>query len=223
MPIASAKELTPHLERLLEESVGPTIEDQGGHACTARDELDVEHHALWTEARKQHRHKTRERVAFGSESLSTNHRTRLTLLEDQLKQANKDYETLPRMVRTSRETIDPRTTLKNQYTNDNDQLICQICKNEMPFRKLDGEYYFEAVEAFSRKYSSKEHEARFLALCPLCPLCPLCAAMYKEFVKLDDNAMQELQRALMNSDEPEVPLALGEREASLRFVETHWQ
>ena len=87
----------------------------------------------------------------------------------------------------------------------------------MPFRKLDGEYYFEAVEAFSRKYSSKEHEAQFLALCPL------CAAMYKEFVKLDDNAMQELQRALMNSDEPEVPLALGEREASLRFVETHWQ
>jgi hypothetical protein len=86
----------------------------------------------------------------------------------------------------------------------------------MPFRKRDGEYYFETVEALSKEYLSKEHEAQFLALCPL------CAAMYKEFVKRDQDAMKAFYDALKSSDKPEVPLALGEWE-TLRFVETHWQ
>ncbi len=96
-------------------------------------------------------------------------------------------------------------------------MICQICEEEMPFRKRDGEYYFEAVEALSREYFPKEREAQFLALCPL------CAAMYEEFVKRDEGAMKALYDALKSSDKPEVPLALGKWETSLRFVETHWQ
>ena len=94
-------------------------------------------------------------------------------------------------------------------------MICQICKEEMPFRKRDGEYYFEAVEALSKEHFNKEHEAQFLALCPL------CAAMYKEFVKRDETALEELYHALKNADELEVPLTLGEWETSVRFVEAH--
>ena len=45
----------------------------------------------------------------------------------------------------------------------------------MPFKKRDGEYYFESVEALSKAYFLKEREPQFLALCLL------CAAMYKEF------------------------------------------
>ena len=95
-------------------------------------------------------------------------------------------------------------------------MICQICKEEMPFRKRDGEYYFEAVEALSRDYFAKEHEAQFLALCPL------CAAMYNEFVKHDEGAMESLKNALINSEDAEVPLQLGELNTSLRFVESHF-
>jgi hypothetical protein len=84
-------------------------------------------------------------------------------------------------------------------------------------KKRNGDYYFEAVEALSKDYFSREHEAQFLALCPL------CAAMYKEFVKLDDSAMKDLHYTLKNSDEPEVSLNLGELETSIRFVESHWQ
>jgi len=84
-------------------------------------------------------------------------------------------------------------------------------------KKRDGEYYFEAVEALSKDYFSREHEAQFLALCPL------CAAMYKEFVKLDENAMKNLHQSLKNSEEPDVMLKLGEVETSIRFVERHWQ
>lgn len=74
----------------------------------------------------------------------------------------------------------------------------------MPFGKHDGEHYFGAVQAFSRDHFPKEHEAQFLALCPL------CAAMYKEFVKQDEEAMVDLKNALMNTDDCEVPLHLGE-------------
>jgi hypothetical protein len=86
----------------------------------------------------------------------------------------------------------------------------------MPFKKRNGKYYFEAIEALSGDYFSKEHEAQYLALCPL------CAAMYKEFVKHDEGAMESLKNALINSEEPEVPLQLGELNTSLKFVGTHF-
>ena len=130
----------------------------------------------------------------------------------------KEYEQRNRSVRTTEGTIDQILWLRNQYTNDAGQMICQICKEEMPFKKHDGEYYFEAVEAFSIDHFSKEHEAQFLALCPL------CAAMYKEFVKHDKGAMESLKNALMkiNSKDAEVPLQFGAIDTSIRFVESHF-
>ncbi|HUT61906.1 MAG TPA: hypothetical protein VNA25_29055 [Phycisphaerae bacterium] len=83
-------------------------------------------------------------------------------------------------------------------------------------KKREGEYYCEAVEALSKVYCGREHEAQFLALCPL------CAAMYKEFVRQDEEAMTELKNALMDSDDLEVPLRLGDLNASIRFFETHY-
>ncbi len=87
----------------------------------------------------------------------------------------------------------------------------------MPFKRRDGEYYFEAVEAFTLEYFSHEGEAQFLALCPL------CAAMYKEFVKRDGEQEAELHHALQNADGLEAPVRLGVWETSIRFVETHWR
>ena len=129
----------------------------------------------------------------------------------------KEYETRPRSVRTSRASIDPKTWLRNLYTNDSDQMVCQICKSEMPFRKRDGEHYFEAVEALSLEYFGKEQDAQFLALCPL------CAAMYQEFVKRDEEQEAELYQALQSAEGLEVPVRLGEGETSVRFVEIHLQ
>jgi len=53
-------------------------------------------------------------------------------------------------------------------------------------------------------------------------LCPLCAAMYNEFVKHDEGAMESLKNALMNSEKSEVALHLGELGISVRFVERHF-
>lgn len=152
------------------------------------------------------------------ERVSANLERREKQLRDQVKDSpEKEYKTRERSTRTTRGEIEPDIYLRNQYTNQHDQLICQICKEEMPFKKRDDEYYFEAVEALSGDYFHKEHEAQFLALCPE------CAARYKEFVKRDETILSKLHRALKSSDKPEVPLKLGELETSLQFVETHWQ
>ena len=148
----------------------------------------------------------------------TNPERRQERLEQQHANApGKGYETRERSVRTTRGEIDPGTWLKNQYTNSADQMICQICKEELPFKKRDGNYYFEAVEALSEEYFTKEHEAQFLALCPL------CAAMYKEFIKREETAVKNLHDALKNGLGLEIPLELGELQTSLRFVESHRQ
>lgn len=128
----------------------------------------------------------------------------------------KEYGPRSRSVRTTRGAVDASLWLRHQYTNDDGVMVCQICRDEMPFKKRDGEYYFEAVEALSGDYFGKEHEAQFLALCPV------CAAMYKEFVKFDEAAMRTLHSALQSSSDNEVPVMLGKLTSSIRFVETHF-
>lgn len=128
----------------------------------------------------------------------------------------KSYERRERSVRTSGNSIDRDIWLRNNYTNDDGQMICQICKKEMPFKKRDGEYYFEAVEIFTDL--SIEHAELHLALCPV------CAAKYKEFVKHDpDGEMQRVKSAIMEENEPEIGVHLAGKNETVRFVETHFE
>ena len=132
--------------------------------------------------------------------------------------SNKEYQPKTRQVRVSEDTSEVRNWLKNQYTNDDDQMVCQLCKCEMPFKKLDGEYYFEAVEVLTGDFLPKEHESQFLALCPL------CAAKYKVLAKSDENTMQKLHETLLNSElseTSEVPLKMGTEDVTIRFCEVH--
>ncbi|MDD2599752.1 MAG: hypothetical protein PHO37_11055 [Kiritimatiellae bacterium] len=126
---------------------------------------------------------------------------------------NKKFEKRSRSVRTTTNAIDPITWLRNQYTNDAGQMICQICKREMPFKKRDGTHYFEKKEMLARKFLPKEDEANFLALCPV------CAAKYKEFV--NDDVMGDLWEAVVSADSCEIPISLGDENTGICFVETH--
>ena len=129
---------------------------------------------------------------------------------------DKEYEKRERSVRTTNGAIDPTTWLRNQYTNEAGQMVCQICKEEMPFRKRDGAHYFEKKEVLSRKYLLKEHEAQYLALCPV------CAAKFNEFVKTDDEIMSELRKEIVSAKDCDIPISLGDEKTSIRFVETHY-
>lgn len=147
----------------------------------------------------------------------TNPERRQERLEEQLVDApKKEYERRERSVRVTGGAIDKSLWLREQYTNELGQMVCQICKNEMPFKKRDGEYYFEAVATLSKDLFPLEHEAQYLALCPL------CAAMYKEFIINNEEAMKDLKTTILNMDQLEIPLRLGESDKTIRFVDTHY-
>jgi len=157
----------------------------------------------------------REKPAFPTQNTSNPNRRKEKVSEQINDAPDKEYEPRTRSIRIAEATPYTRLWLKEQYTNNDGQMVCQICKNEMPFRKRDNEHYFEAVEALSKTHFTKEHEAQFLALCPL------CAAMYKEFIKRDEDAMDDLKMKLLNTHDLEVPIALGRIETSVQFVQTH--
>ena len=140
------------------------------------------------------------------------------ILSELGKAPDKEYTRKLRNVRTTRGAIDPKTWLSIYYTNDDDQMVCQICQEEMPFKHRSGNYYFDAVEML-KDHFTKEYEAQFLALCPE------CSPKYKTFIKQVPEAMDTLRQRLMNSDKSddfEIPLKLGEWDTGLRFVERHW-
>lgn len=125
----------------------------------------------------------------------------------------KEYEKRSRNVRVSSSIGDKVTYLRQNYTNEDSELICQMCEEEMPFRGRDNEYYFEAVQLFDDL--AGEHVAVHIAFCPL------CAAKFKELVKRDEKQRRRLRDDIVNSEELRVGLKLGKEVGSIRFVEKH--
>ena len=87
-PIVSSDAVMPHLDRLLEKAVDATTEGQGDNDSPVWGELEARHYQLWSAARADHRQRTQELAAYRRESLSTSHRARIGLLNEQLEQAN---------------------------------------------------------------------------------------------------------------------------------------
>jgi hypothetical protein len=126
----------------------------------------------------------------------------------------KKYQKKTQSTRTTKYSIDSQNWLREFYTNRNGEVVCQICHKVMPFRKRDGKHYFEAVEIIDN--IDIELEELHIALCPL------CAAMYKEFIKNDENSIERVKDLIIDSDDPEISIQLGEIAPTLRFVETHF-
>jgi len=160
----------------------------------------------------------KERPTFPTRPVANPERRQERLAEQLTDAPPITYEMKMQSIRTSSvPDVEVKTYLREQYVNkEADQMVCQICKEEMPFRKRDKTHYFEKKEALSSKYLSREHEAQYLALCPL------CAAKYDEFIKSDDNVMAKVREAIILAEEFEIPITLGEERTSIRFVETHY-
>ena len=84
-PIASSEAVTPYLGRLLQKTEDADSQKRSNSGVW--DELDAHHYKLWSEARAKHRQETQELAAYRRESLSTSHKARIALLEEQLEQA----------------------------------------------------------------------------------------------------------------------------------------
>jgi hypothetical protein len=125
----------------------------------------------------------------------------------------KRFETLQRSERVSKSSTDTKTWLRNQYTDDAGLMYCQMMHEVMPFKKRNGQYYFEAVEMFNDL--AREHHAVYLALSPV------AAAKYKEFVKTDPKTMTAYRGAILGSQAKRIPLRLGDEHVHIQFTDQH--
>jgi len=94
-PVASSAAVTQHLVDFLEKAEEAPQIDLDGIGISAWDDLDAQHYWLWAEVRDKHRRRTQELAEYRRESLSTSHRARMSLLGEQLEQA--DDEKIRRM------------------------------------------------------------------------------------------------------------------------------
>ena len=99
--------------------------------------------------------------------------------------------------------------LREQYTNGNDVMFCQVCQAALPFRLRSGGYYFEAVEAVDGL--SKRFREMFLSLCPN------HAAMFL-YANENRDEMQELVEVAAGL---EIEVTLGGERSTILFTETH--
>jgi hypothetical protein len=104
---------------------------------------------------------------------------------------------------------DAREYLRQQYINDYQVMVCQLCQDEMPFKTLDGDYYFEAVAVV-------ESLPKFLGKGFLC-LCPNHAAMYR-YSNADKSKMLDLIAGAQGAG---VTVFMAGRERNIAFTDTH--
>lgn len=125
----------------------------------------------------------------------------------------KTYETRERSVRTSdgdaRRQAKPY--LRDYYTNEAGDMVCQACQGAMPFRLPTGEHYFEAPEFLLS--ASAELAENHLALCPT------CSAKWR-YANDEDDA--DLLAAMHEASAPEIAVTLAGAPVRLRFVQVHF-
>jgi hypothetical protein len=100
-----------------------------------------------------------------------------------------------------------RTYLTDLYTNDDGVMVCQCCRNAMPFKLADGSYYFEAVQFDDG--CDRELTWNYV--------CPVCAAKY-QYARA--TAAADLRTALANGDS-EIQVTLAGKVESIKFVKVH--
>jgi hypothetical protein len=122
-----------------------------------------------------------------------------------------EYERRLRSVRTSNREVkaEAREYLRELYTNDDDELVCQACEEEMPFKLSDGSYYFEAVEYLDLENEHRENHLAF---------CPNCAARFRYALDTD---MDELREETEEIVDLEVPVRFAGEDWTIRFVALH--
>ncbi len=103
-----------------------------------------------------------------------------------------------------------RTALRELNTNSSEQMVCQICIEEMPFKLDDGSYFFEAVQCV--RELKRELPQNYIALCPV------CAAMFKH---VNGTEPIELKQRILNATGSEVPVTLAREQRGVIFTRKH--
>ncbi|MBF0238128.1 MAG: DEAD/DEAH box helicase family protein [SAR324 cluster bacterium] len=89
-PIAISELVTAQLEHLLETAVDLPDYDSENIPSTVWEALEAQHYKQWEDAVETHRQRTQKLAEYRRESLSTSHRARINLLDEQLRQASNE-------------------------------------------------------------------------------------------------------------------------------------
>jgi hypothetical protein len=99
--------------------------------------------------------------------------------------------------------------LRHQYTNDDGETICQVCKEELPFKLSDGQYYFEAVEFLPEL--TKRHFQNYLSLCP----------NHAAMVRFANGTRELVKDLFVDLVGQELEVVLADENATIYFTQTH--
>lgn len=137
---------------------------------------------------------------------------RAALVAEQAEKApDRLTEERKRSISIGREAVkeDAARYLYDQYTNLDNEMICQICKAPLPFKLDDGSPYFEKVELF--RELKKQHDKNYLALCPN------HSAMFRHA----NGSSDEIREMFATITGNELPVILAQKEATIYFTKTH--
>ncbi len=146
------------------------------------------------------------------ENEPTNPDRRVNRVQEEAAEApERRSEKRTRSVSVGRESVKKDTDpyLRQQYTNTDDETICQVCKAALPFKLSDGSYYLEAVEFLPGL--KRRHYQNYLVLCPN------HAAMFQH-ANCSRDMMMDLFLDIEGSD---LEVILAEESASIYFTKTH--
>lgn len=117
-----------------------------------------------------------------------------------------------RSVSISREKVkkEAEQYLRQLYTNDEGQMICQVCKTKtpLPFKLDDGNDYFEKVDFLPLK---RYHYQNYLALCP----------NHSAMFQYANRSRDKLKEMFIEIDSNELEVVLAQKETTIYFTKTH--
>jgi hypothetical protein len=124
---------------------------------------------------------------------------------------NRTTEERARSVAVNRDAVKQEAGqyLRHQYTNNDGEMICQVCKNRLPFRLDDGTDYFERVEFLPTL--QRHHKENYLALCPN------HAAMFQHA----NGSTEGLLELVLNLTGNALSVVLAQEETTIYFTKTH--
>lgn len=128
-----------------------------------------------------------------------------------------EYEDRKRSVRI----IDPEKALAEPFlrqvcVNEDGEILCQICRNHLPFKKQNGQEYFEKIQLFPKSLIKKELKVNYIACCPV------CAAKMKVYYSHNVEAQKTLFKQISYSQESIVtfPVQL-DKDSDITFAKRH--
>ena len=99
--------------------------------------------------------------------------------------------------------------LREQYTITDGEMICQVCKAQLPFKLDDGSWFFEKVEFLPKL--KKRHYQNYLALCPN------HAAMFQHA----NSSADSMQLMFLELEGNELEIVLAQQDTTIYFTKTH--